>query len=83
MFDHDPLWCVHVPGPDELWAEPSYAAAVATADRFNAMVRRKLAEQALGENDPPLASLLAVVTLWPGSAESHAAELARGDARYG
>jgi len=83
VLNHDPLWCVHVPGPDDLWAEPSYAAAVATADRFNAMVRWKLAEQPVSENDPPVASLLAVVILWPGSAESHATELARGDARYG
>jgi hypothetical protein len=79
----DTLWCVHILGPDDLFAEPSFVAAVEVVERFNAYVRRRVAECPLTADDAPLTSLLAVVVPWPGSAESHAAELARGDARYG
>ena len=64
------LWCVRVIGPDELYAEPSHASAVANAEKIN----RSLWSRA----DAPLdVTCFAYADTWPYSAEQHADALAR------
>ena len=63
-------WCLHVRGPDDIVAMPSYQAALDLADWFTAVDRANI-----GDDMAPL--FAAVPCLWPGSAEGHAADLAR------
>jgi hypothetical protein len=63
------LWCFHVPGPDDLWAQPSKEAAEAGAAAHNEFVRKSKASERFGV---PEESMLARVIEWPWSAESHA-----------
>jgi hypothetical protein len=66
------LWCVHIPGPDDLYAHPSRDACEAHATAFNERMRRYWADNPRTENDPTEAALTAVVIPWPWSAEAHA-----------
>jgi len=61
------LWCLHILGPDDVYAAPSKAAAVSCAARFNARFGPIAAQ-----ND---VMCEAVVVPWPYSPESHAESL--------
>lgn len=65
------LWCVHVLGMDDVHAEASHAAAVASATRLNRATR---ANRPDGDNTILLFSYAAP---WPHSPESHAEALVR------
>lgn len=69
------LWCVHIPGPDDIYAHPDRAAAEKHAGEFNTFMRAYWQRNPQTENDPTEASLTAVVIPWPWSAESHAEAL--------
>lgn len=60
------LWCVHVLGMDDVHAEPSHAAAVASAARLNRATRANMPE---GDNT---ILLFGYAAPWPHSSESHA-----------
>lgn len=62
------LWCVHVIGPDDLYAFPTLAAAQENAKALTAFMER----QPKSIHDP---ICIPVVTVWPHSPESHAADL--------
>lgn len=59
------LWCVHVIGPDDLYAESSHASAVAHADKLNRAVWGH-------DNAPADVTCFAYADTWPYSAEQHA-----------
>lgn len=63
------LWCVHVLGMDDVHAEPSHAAAVASAARLNRATRANMPE---GDNS---VLLFGYAAPWPHSPESHAEAL--------
>lgn len=73
----DARWCVHVPGPDDLYAAASHEAAQAHADALNAMIRRYIETNTTTENDPSEIAMTAVVVPWPYDAASHAEDLIR------
>lgn len=64
------LWCVHVIGPDDVYAAPSHAAAVEQAGKLN---------QALWSrpNVPDDVTCFAFADTWPWSAEQHAEDMKR------
>lgn len=64
------LWCVHVIGPDDLYAEPSHAAAVAHSDELNRALWSR-------PNAPDDVTCYAYADTWPWSAEQHAEDLSR------
>lgn len=59
------LWCVHVLGPDDLYAESSHAAAVVHANKLN----RSIWSQ---EKSPDDVLCFAYADMWPWSDEAHA-----------
>lgn len=59
------LWCVHVLGADDLYAEPSHAAAVARAEELNKAIWSR-------ESAPDDILCFAYADMWPWSAEQHA-----------
>ena len=63
------LWGVSVLGPDDLYAEPSHAAAVAAADKLNRDTHTLLADK------PNDILLFAYAAPWPYSREDHAKAL--------
>lgn len=74
---NDTLWCIHIPGPDDVYAEPSHDAAIASARIHNDWLGRTLGLEPRTEHHVPLECLMAFVTPWPWSAESHTAAVAR------
>ena len=58
------LWCVHVLGPDDVYAAPSHDAAVITAREWNKIIHRRT---------EPLDDVLcfAYAAPWPHSTEAH------------
>lgn len=62
------LWCVHVIGPDDLYAEPSHASAVASAEKLNRAVWSR-------DNAPDDVTCFAYADTWPWSSEAHAVAL--------
>lgn len=64
------LWCVHALGPDELHAAPNMQAAALAAAGIN----QTFASRAIKP--------FAIATLWPGTAEEHAADLQGWAARF-
>lgn len=68
------LWCVHVIGPDNVFAMASEEAAQLAATELNAA----FAETVRVTN----IDCRAVAEPWPYSADSHAADLAEGEARF-
>lgn len=58
------LWCVHVAGPDDVYAEPSHASAIAKADELNRAVWSR-------PNVPDDVTCFAYADIWPWSAEAH------------
>lgn len=63
------LWCVHVEGPDDVYAAASREAARKHADTLN-----KAIDRMPHHPDDPICR--AVVAVWPHSPESHAESLA-------
>lgn len=66
------LWCVHVIGPDDVYAESSHAQAVAKADELNRSVWSQ-------DKAPEDVCCFAYADVWPWSAEEHAAALLRNE----
>ena len=75
--DETSLWCIRVPGPDDLYAAASWEDAERMAAEHNACIRAWIEKNPLTEYDPTEEALIAVVETWPWSAESHAEALAR------
>lgn len=68
----DELFGVSIQGPDDLIAVTSYEAAVRVAHAFNTWWLGKIRTRGQDENDP---RMWAVPISWPGTAESHFADL--------
>ena len=64
------LWCVHVIGPDDVYAEPSHAAAIASAEKLNLSLWSR-------DNAPDDVICYAYADVWPWSAERHASDMKR------
>lgn len=64
------LWCVHVIGPDDVYAEPSHAAAVASAEKLNRVLWSR-------PDAPDDVACYAYADVWPWSAEAHADSIKR------
>ncbi len=69
----DALWALYIPGSEELYAQPSEAAANAAAQRHNDAIRSQV-----GEHFHPDAHAKAII--WPLDPASHAESLATGEA---
>ena len=69
------LWCLHVVGPDDIFAMPSRDEAVRQAIALRAAIAE--AVTVTGVHCEPQA------IEWPFSAQAHAEDLALGEARYG
>lgn len=69
---HD-LWCIHIPGPDEVHAAPSKEAAEHMAANHNAAMAMYYASGALNLEHA------AMVIKWPHDQQSHADELREFD----
>jgi hypothetical protein len=69
------LWAIHIPGPDDLHAAPSEAAAHHMAAKNNAAMTEYL-EKHPELVEPPFGllreSVMTTVVEWDGTAESHA-----------
>lgn len=77
------LWCVHVIGPDDLYAFASWGAANDHAKMLNAAIQRaRQKEEDKGSDMTNWPNTYAEVVVWPYSAPLHAEDLARGDARF-
>lgn len=74
------LWCMHVPGPDDLWPMPSKEAAELAAAKHNKWVVSYYERNKHMGHLPTLENMKARVIVWPYSAEEHAEELAKPDA---
>lgn len=72
------LWCVHIPGPDDLYAAASREAADEHAAALNKAIQRFWERNPRTENDSSVESMTAVVIPWPGDAASHAKDVIRG-----
>lgn len=77
------LWCIHIPGPDDLHAAPSRAIAERMAERHNRDMQEffdkspeKLSQWALTVDQ-----CKAQVIEWPHGADEHAEELVDFDAK--
>lgn len=64
-------WCVHVPGPDDLYAHATREAADKHAADLNAAMARFYEKHGRTENDP--ADIPVAVIPWPWDADSHEA----------
>lgn len=72
------LWCIHIPGPDDLCAAPDQQTAQKMADKHNAAMR-----EYIEKNKPSwgMEMITAEVIEWPHDAdESHAESLLEFDA---
>ena len=63
------LWCVHVLGPDDVYAAASHADAVAEAAKLNDALWSR-------DNSPDDVLCFAFADMWPWSDDRHAADLA-------
>lgn len=71
------LWCIHIPGPDEVHARADREDAERAAAEHNAALKRFAARQAIPFDTDEWKAATAVVIPWPGTPESHAADLRR------
>lgn len=71
------LWCIRIPGPDDLFAMESKEAAEIAAVEHNKFISGWYETQIELKRElmPSLGNMLAVVERWPWSAGSHAADL--------
>ena len=67
------LWCVHIAGPDDLYAEPTHASAVAKADEHNRMVWSR-------PNAPEDVCCFAYADVWPWEPAAHEDAMKKQDA---
>jgi len=69
------LWAIHIPGPDDIHAAPSEAAAHHMAETHNALMTEYI-EKNPGTIAPPFGFwrdlVMAAAIEWPGTPESHA-----------
>lgn len=68
------LWAILIPGPDDVWAMPSEAAAFGAILKHNACV-----DSASWPQDIPKSACYASVIEWPYDAESHTEALAENE----
>ena len=73
------LWCVNVQGPDDIVAMPDYVSAIKVANKFNEFWLRMKQERGQTIHDP---RMWATPIEWPGSAQSHAENLASPSEEY-
>jgi len=75
------LWCIHIPGPDDLYAAPSHEMAEHMAACHNAAMNQYLdANPGLRERwETPKGTVFAEVCEWEHGADEHAEELADFD----
>lgn len=59
------LWCVHLIGPDDIYAEPSHAIAVAKAEELNRTIQAS-------PKHPNDILCFAYADMWPYTAAQHA-----------
>ncbi|PCJ95920.1 MAG: hypothetical protein COA52_02425 [Hyphomicrobiales bacterium] len=64
-------WCVHILGPDEVHAMPTYEEAVKESDKLNGYLAERLTNHAHIED----ILCFAHAAPWPHSDESHAEDL--------
>ena len=69
------LWCIHIPGPDDIHAASSKGVAEQAAFIHNACMRAYFDKSPPSEFSPSSESLMAVVIKYPGSEKSHARAL--------
>ncbi len=69
------LWAILIPGPDDVWAMPSEAAAFEAIAKHNAAVD----SVSWPLKDVPKSACYASVIEWPHSAEDHAEALANDE----
>lgn len=71
MTTETKLWAILIPGPDDVWAMPSEAAA------FEAIAKHNAAVDAVSwqPDDLPKSAWYASVIEWPYDADSHAEAL--------
>lgn len=69
------LWCLHVEGPDDIYAAPSLQAAEERAKALNAWWAEKIA----AEPSPHWPSFKAVAKEWHYGAAEHAKDLPHWD----
>lgn len=74
------LWCVHVTGPDDIIAMPTYEACIALCDKINGYVERIRAAHL---DDPNWPITRAYPAPYPWSDEQYAAALRAGSPEYG
>lgn len=71
------LWCIHIPGPDDLCAAPDQQTAQKMADKHNAAMREYIEKNKLSWG---MEMITAEVIEWPHDAdESHAEALLEFD----
>ena len=71
------LWCIHIPGPDDIYAAPNYETAKKMAEKHNAAMQKYVEKNKL---DWGKDMITAEVIEWPGDdAESHAESLLEFD----
>lgn len=63
------LWCVHVMGPDDVYAEATHASAVASATKLNNALWSR-------PDAPDDVICFAYADIWPWSADEHTKSLA-------
>ena len=71
------LWCIRIPGPDDLFAKESKEAAEIAAAEHNKAITEWYETQTELKREllPTLENMKAVVEPWPWDAGSHAADL--------
>lgn len=72
------LWCIHIPGPDELYAAPSKADAEHMAALHNAAMA-EFFEKQCPQIHTPIESVQAVAIPWPHDTQSHADQMREFD----
>lgn len=74
------LWCIRVPGPDDVFAMANKEAAEAAVVKHNEWITDWYENEAKKEDGlkllPTLENMKAVVELWPWNAKAHAESLA-------
>lgn len=74
---NETLWCVHIPGPDDLYAAVNRGEAQRHADALNRAIRRYFEQNPRTENDASEESMTALVIPWPWDTESHTRDAIR------
>lgn len=75
MATETKLWAILIPGPDDVWAMPSEAAAFEAIAKHNAAID----SVSWPLQDVPKSACYASVIRWPYDAASHAEALANDD----